>query len=249
MDGLMEPKIILLDDGAGAHNTRHAETMARLQREGAFKDQRIVVLIPAFDQVPTRCMLAWWSLIFPPNNGSVKMCAMGMEVGAAYSSTIESILAHPQISTFPFLLTLEHDNCPPCDGVVRLLERMESHPELAAISGLYYTKGWGGVPQIWGDATKPNDFRPQLPRDGDLVPCNGIGMGFALWRLDMFKDSRLRQPWFKTVASEAEGVGTQDLWFWNDAHKYGYRCAVDCSVRVGHYDRKGDFGMGPDFMW
>ena len=55
----------------------------------------------------------------------------------------------------------------------------------------------------------------------------------------MFKDERLRKPWFKTTADNS-GVGTQDLYFWTDAKKNGYRCAVDCSVTVGHYDVEND---------
>jgi hypothetical protein len=57
-----------------------------------------------------------------------------------------------------------------------------------------------------------------------------------LWRMSMFKDAKLRKPWFKTLASAEEGVGTQDLYAWNDFRKYGYRCAVDCSCLVGHLD-------------
>jgi hypothetical protein len=60
-------------------------------------------------------------------------------------------------------------------------------------------------------------------------------MGFNLWRMSMFKDTKLRQPWFKTLAG-SEGLCTQDLYFWGDARKHGYRCAVDCGVLVGHYD-------------
>jgi hypothetical protein len=126
---------------------------------------------------------------------------------------------------------------------------MEEHPELSCIGGLYWTKGEGGVPQIWGD---PKDtlinFRPQPPDpNGGLVECCATGMGFNLWRLKMFRDERLRKPWFKTVADHT-GVGTQDLYFWSDARKYGYRCAIDCSVKVGHYDLEGKFGP-PDMMW
>jgi hypothetical protein len=66
-------------------------------------------------------------------------------------------------------------------------------------------------------------------------------MGFNIWRLNMFKDEKLRKPWFKTVA-DSTGLGTQDLYFWGDARKYGYRCAIDCSVKVGHYDHDGKFG-------
>jgi hypothetical protein len=124
--------------------------------------------------------------------------------------------------------------------VLKLIERMEAHPEFACIGGLYYTKFEGGVPQIWGDPTDPVlNFRPQLPRPGELVECCGTGMGFNLWRLKLFKDERLRRPWFKTVAGK-EGVGTQDLYAWSDFRKYGYRCAIDCSVLVGHYDAQND---------
>ena len=71
-------------------------------------------------------------------------------------------------------------------------------------------------------------------------------MGFNLFRLSMFKDPKLRKPWFKTETKV--GVSTQDLYFWSDARKYGYRCAIDCSIKVGHYDREGIFGI-PDMMW
>ena len=85
------------------------------------------------------------------------------------------------------------------------------------------------------------NFKPQPPRvDGGLVECNGTGMGFNLWRTAMFKDPKLRRPWFRTVASATEGVGTQDLYFCSDARKNGYRFAIDCSVKVGHYDHKDD---------
>ncbi len=113
---------------------------------------------------------------------------------------------------------------------------------IACISGLYWTKGPGGVPQIWGDARDPfPNYRPQPPDpNGGLVECQGTGMGFALWRLSMFADQRLRRPWFKTICNQAEGTGTQDLFFWSDARKHGYRCAVDCSVLVGHYSLDED---------
>jgi hypothetical protein len=106
------------------------------------------------------------------------------------------------------------------------------------LGGLYWTKGEGGVPQIWGDPRDPVlNFRPQVPVPGELVECCGTGMGFNLWRMSMFKDDRLRRPWFRTLTGiEGTGVGTQDLYFWGDARKCGYRCAVDCGVLVGHLD-------------
>lgn len=239
----MKPQLTVQDFG-GALSKDMDATFARLVKGGSWKKQRVVVIIPAGESIPAKVALTHWNLIFPPNNGVVRILAQGMEVGEAYSHAIENILGHPELSQWEYLLTLEHDNMPPQDGLLRLLEQMEAHPELSCIGGLYFTKGYGGVAQIWGDVRDPiPNFRPQPPDpNGGLVECCGTGMGFNLWRLSMFRDTRLQRPWFVTK-KDASGVGTQDLVFWSDARKYGYRCAIDCSVRVGHYD------TGSDFAW
>lgn len=236
----MKPSLIV-QDFAGAHNADLQKTSARLIRGASWKKQRILVVIPAADLIPAKVALSHWNLAFPPNNGVVRVLAQGMEVGDAYSTAIEQLLAHPELGQWEYLLTIEHDNMPPADGVLKLIERMEAHPEFSCIGGLYFTKGEGGCAQIWGDPKDPVlNFRP-LPPDpnGGLVECCGTGMGFNLWRLKMFKDARLRKPWFKTLAG-SDGVSTQDLYAWGDFRKYGYRCAIDCSVRVGHHDFSTD---------
>lgn len=226
---------LIVQDFSGAHN-KNPETTARLLRGNSWKRQRIVVVIPASQMISAKVALSHWNLAFPPNNGVCRILAQGMEVGDAYSKAIEGILSHPDLSQWEYLLTIEHDNLPPSDGVIRLLEQMEKHPEYACIGGLYFTKGEGGVAQIWGDPKDPVlNFRPQPPVPGQLVECCGTGMGFNLWRVKMFKDQRLKKPWFETKAGK-DGVGTQDLAFWTEARKYGYRCAIDCSVLVGHMD-------------
>lgn len=233
----MKPQITIQEFG-GFHANHLAATRARLLKGGSWKKQRIIALVPADALIPAKVALALWNLAFPPNNGVLRLLAQGLEVGEAYSTTIEQILIHPELSKWEYLLTIEHDNLPPYDGVLKLLERMEAHPEFACIGGLYFTKGEGGVPQIWGDPSDPTlNFRPQPPKPGQLVECCGTGMGFNLWRLKMFKNPELRRPWFRTLrGAHGEGQSTQDLYFWSDARKFGYRCAVDCAVTVGHYD-------------
>lgn len=227
----------------GRHNADLDKSAKRILEGATWKRQRVVVLIPSAATIPAKVALSHWNLIFPPNQAVHRMLCLGLEVGDAYTQAIEAILAHPDLSTWEYVLTLEHDNIPPQDGLLKLIAQMEAHQELSAISGLYWTKGEGGCPQIWGSKDDPaTNYRPQVPRPGELMECCGIGMGFALWRLSMFKDKKLRKPWFKTVAG-LEGVGTQDLHFWGDARKYGYRCAVDCDVLVGHYE------LAADMVW
>ena len=238
----MKPQLIVTDL-AGHHNGNLPEASSRIIRGASWKKQRTVVIIPTADRIPAKCALAMWNLVFPPNNAVVKILALGQEVGEAYTNAIQSVLDHPELSTWEFILTIEEDNSPPNDGVVKLIETMEAHPELSCVGGLYFTKGEGGVPQIWGDPKDPVlNFRPQPPVADQLIECCGTGMGFNLFRIKMFKDPKLRKPWFKTVA-DATGVGTQDLYAWSDFRKHGYRCAIDCRVRVGHYD------VGQDLCW
>lgn len=221
----------------GRHNADLEKSTARILEGATWKKTRVVSLIPAGASIPTPVYLSHMALIFPPNQPAHRMAAVGLEVGEAFSNSIAEILAHPELSQWEYLLTVEHDNTPPNDGLLKLIKRMDQHPEFACIGGLYWTKGEGGVPQIWGDPKDPVlNFRPQPPVPGQLVECCGTGMGFNLWRLSMFKDPRLRRPWFKTIAGK-EGVGTQDLFFWGDARKHGYRCAIDCDVLVGHFDQ------------
>jgi hypothetical protein len=238
----LKPQLVVENFG-GFHNSKINETRSRILRGGSWKKQRIVVVLPAADTIPAKVALSHWNIIFPPNNGVCRILAQGMEVGEAYSTAFEQILAHPDLSQWEFILTLEHDNMPPSDGVIKIVERMEKHPEFSCIGGLYYTKGEGGVPQIWGDPKDPIlNFRPQPPGAiGELVECCGTGMGFNLWRMSMFKDARLRKPWFHTQVQD--GCMTQDLYFWSDARKFGYRCAIDCGVFVGHYD------LATDIVW
>jgi hypothetical protein len=240
---------IAIQDFQGAHNADLGKTRARLLQAGSWRKQRVIVIIPAASMIPAPVYLSHMNLGFPPNNGVYRHLALGQEVGEAYSMAIEQVLAHPELRDWEFVLCMEHDNCPPSDGVIRLVQRMEEHPEFSAIGGLYFTKGPGGCAQIWGDPKDPiTNFRPQLPDPaGGLVECCGTGQGFTLFRLSMFKDQKLRRPWFKTT-SGAAGWSTQDLYLWSDARKFGYRCAIDCGVRVGHFDAEGKFGP-PGMMW
>lgn len=232
----IKPQIVVMGDISGINQSN----VDNYLKSGNWKHQRIAVVIPAGKSIPTKVALSHWNLVFPPNNLVMRLAAIGMEVGVAYSNTFKFILNHPELGKWEYILTLEHDNMPPVDGVLNLLRAADEHPEYTAVSGLYWTKGEGGVPQIWGSVSDyVMNFRPQPPLENQLQECCGIGMGFALWRIEKMKDKRLPDPLFQTKA-DATGMGTQDLMFWQEARKYGHRCAVDTRVRVGHYDSERD---------
>ncbi len=58
--------------------------------------------------------------------------------------------------------------------------------------------------------------------------------------MEMFK--KIPKPWFKTLQEMVPGQGmraaTQDLYFFQEAAKHGFKFACDTRVRVGHWDQQ-----------
>lgn len=230
-------EIITIDEGR--HNSALSAAIQRLNESGQWKKQRIVQLIPGGKSLHPKAYVSHRGLIVPPNQAFVPIYIQDAEVGHAYDEGFSYVLDHPELGTWEYILTIEHDNIPLADGLVRLIRAMEAHPEFACVGGLYWTKGEGGVPQIWGNIEDPIiNFRPQRPEPGKVLECYGTGMGFNLWRIPFLRELKrkgMARPWFKTTAG-IEGSGTQDLYFAQKARQYGFRCAVDCDVLVGHLD-------------
>jgi hypothetical protein len=215
---------------------------ARLAAAGGYQDQATVIVTPSRDgKLDYRWVERSAALLKPMNQKVWHKVWPGLEVGAAYEAALRSVLAHPDLKAWPFLLTWETDNFPEPDALLKLLAAMHAHPEFAAVGGLYWTKGLGGQPMVYGDpAELPRSFRPQVPRLDCVQECNGVAMGFTLWRLAALADPRLPQPLFKTEQAWDPGSGvrayTQDLYACEKLRELGYRVAVDTRVKVGHID-------------
>jgi len=184
--------------------------------------------------IPARVVDSFMSMMRPPNSKTTQLFMAGLEVGDAYNEAIGMIIAHPELSRWPYILTIEEDNLVPPMALLDL-QRELVRGKWDVLGGLYWTKGDGGVPQIWGDPTDEFNFRPIAPIAGKVVRTNGTGMGCTLFRRDVFE--RIDGPWFVTQAGES-GMFTQDLYCFNRAHeqKVKLKVGVDCRVRVGHMD-------------
>jgi hypothetical protein len=229
---------ILIPDNAGIHNS--SDYVARLKKEKTYRDLSTIIVCPTRGMIPARIVQSWQGMIRPMNQKVLGPIFMeGMEVGEAYNSVIKMILENPELSKFKFMLTLEEDNAPPADGLMKLYESIDNYD---AVGGLYWTKGEGGQPMCYGNpADTPINFIPQIPAPDTVTPCNGLGMGFTLFRMEMLRDKRFDYGnWFKTKQEVAyDGsvqVYTQDLWFFQNARALGYKFACDSRVKVGHYD-------------
>lgn len=220
----------------GRHNANLEGSVNRLVKGNSYKDVSTVMILPTRGLIPAKVCNALWGLMNPMNQKFLRMVVEGEEVGKAYNDAVETILTNPELSKWKYILTVEEDNLPPPDGLLKLYESIE---KFDAVGGLYWTKGEIGQPMIYGSPREmPKDFKPQIPQADSIQECNGLGMGFTLFRISMFK--KVEKPWFKTVQEYQHGQGarlmTQDLHFFDKAGREGYRFACDTRVKVGHLD-------------
>lgn len=210
-----------------------------LIKGSTFKDNSTIFLVPTRGLIHPRIVNSWMQMISPINSRKIFDIIEGDEVGVAYNKKITSILNHPQLSKFKYIMTMEDDNIPPRDAHIRLLESIENYD---AVSGLYFFKDVEVVPMVFGNPKDPElEFRPLDIREAwkkkETIECNGIPMGCALWRMDLFKE--IAPPWFITMTDIYNGrvaTCTQDLSFCYRARQRGKRFAVDTRVSVGHMD-------------
>jgi len=211
-----------------------------------YKDSSTVIVVPTRGTIHYKVAAAWENMFAPMNQKRAKLYAVGHEVGRAYEEMVRFVLAHPILSTYKYLMTLEDDNLPPPDAQVKLLDTIE-YCSLDAVSGLYFTKGALNMPMAYGDPksllnTGSIDFKPRdvlkALETGNVVEVNGIAMGCAVWRMDLFRE--FPPPWFVTVNEiiPERGIAcvTQDLYFCERLRRAGKRLGVDLRVSVGHID-------------
>ena len=242
----MKPQIIKDDsEGIGAHNGAIEESIDRVEKSNMYKDCSTVIICPTRGMFPTRVVQSWMKLQKPLNQMIYgPIFAEAMKVDAAYNTLIEYVLGHPELSKAKYILTIEEDNLPPVDGLLRLYDNIE---EYDVVGGLYWGKGKEGFAMIFGDPDggDPRDTKPQTPRQGEVQQANALGMGFNLFKTEIFRN--VEGPWFKTLEGfDDDGIEqkvTQDIYFYRKAAEKGYKFACDNKILVGHYD------SGEDKIW
>jgi hypothetical protein len=231
----MEPRI-LGESYTGLHNLNLEESIEKVEKSKMYRDLSTIIICPTRGLFPTRVVQSWMKLIRPMNQVVAgPIFAESMQVDEAYNALITYILGNNYLKNFKYILTIEEDNLPPSDGLIKLYENIDKYD---VVGGLYWSKSDNAFPMMFGDPNLgPNHSAPQVPKVDEVINVNALGMGFNLFKLDMFKN--IEGPWFKTVEQE-DNMMTQDFYFYRKAAESGYKFACDCRVLVGHLDSKND---------
>ena len=237
----MEPRILVSSEDIGVNNQNLEESIKKVEKSGIYKDLSTVIVCPTRGIFPTRVVQSWMKLQKPLNQQVYgPIFGEGLKVDQAYNELIKYVVNHPLLGTAKYILTIEEDNLPPVDGLLKLYESMD---EYDGVGGLYWGKGPNGFPMIFGDPEgDPLDSKPLVPKQGEVQHCLAIPMGFSLFKMEMFRD--IEEPWFKTEEGlDEDGIErktTQDFYFCRKARQKGYKFAIDNNILVGHYSHQED---------
>lgn len=219
----------------------------------SYQDKSIACVIPTRGSVDVEVIDSWFKLITPVNQKFSKLFIANGEIADAYNTGILLVLNNPTLSKCRFLLTMEDDNLPPQDGILKLIDSMIEHENNGdkywAISGVYWTKPSRDciehAPIAWGcvEDGEWNMKAPPLKEDGSVTQCCLIPQGFTLYDLDLFR--KMEYPWFKVVEWHPHNEGidnepaqTQDSYFFKKVWEAGLKVGIRADVKVGHLDPK-----------
>lgn len=242
-DEIAKLKLAVHSPPEGWHNYRLEEMYDKVIEADSYRERSVVMVMPSIKPVRPEVAFSWMSVMTPANHRVFRISVRNADVDDAYNLAVRDVLDDPNLSKFAFLATFEADNIVPADGLLQLFVDIEE-AQVDGISGIYHTKGPGGVPQCWGNpADVPRNWRPFMPKPDAVTLCNGIGMGFSVYRMDLFR--RVSFPWFKTEQRYTnnlahETIRTQDMYFCDKAaREVGAKFAVSTRVKVGHIDDDG----------
>lgn len=240
--------------------------LAAFKASAAYRRNHCIWLLPTRGMIPLRVERSWWNMRWFMNIPRTMLDMTQMEVGAAYQSGFDIAIKNPACADWPWVWTYEEDNAQPTDVFHQLFGAMwtcidcgadmpsdangnpanpwlcpNGHKGLDGISGLYMTKSDPPMPMCFGTPGgaelefRPREISTQVSR-GEVVECNGIAMGCALWRKDLFRE--IERPWFRTVEKPGSLRGfTQDMYTCQKAKQtVGARFAVHTGVIVAHLD-------------
>lgn len=235
----------------GYHNSK-------IVRGGSYINKSVAIFTPTRSAIRAEVVNSWMNIMYPINHKTNRLMITDDNVETAYNTGFNIMLNHQAYSNSPYILILEDDNVIPPDAVLRLIETMEGQVDgnkYDIVGGLYWSHDVDGIPYCMGNDSfgkfEGYDCENSVPivplPDQDIVPCQIVGLGCCLIRMDFIR--QMTYPYFKTVESydkteeffDRRKYISQDGTFFRTVYKLHGRVACDTRVKVGHIDRETGF--------
>lgn len=169
-----------------------------------------------------------------PEVETVLVTPSRLEIATARNICIEAAL-HQEADYFFWLD--DDTQCPP-DTIQRLLERLETTPDIHMISPMYRVRGYPFKLMAFGETDKKMQWKlidePYKIDEDGLIRCVALGNGCSMIRMDVFRHIRNmgdNSEWYRTGKHH-----TEDAYFCMKAKTLlpGFTCAVDSTFSAMH---------------
>lgn len=131
-----------------------------------------------------------------------------------------------------YVLTIDWDSVFKADDVERLIEIMQTRPELAGVFPVQASRG----------GEKPLVFIDKLDYSKQVTECTFGHFGCSVFRADLFRphdENSLPKPWFMFIPDpqgneNGDARCDEDIFLWRNLYLNGYRVAQANEVQIGH---------------
>lgn len=209
-------------------------------------DPLIGLAIPTWGKVSVTWSIAHRHIGGPLGSNMVELApVVGKPIAEARNELMQAAIDN----NCDFIFFLGDDVLPPGDTIIRLLSRMWNDPELAMVTGVYWTKSWPTQPYIWRGVQRG----PYMDwKHGEFFELDYAGCDCLLIRLSP-EMKALGPDWFSTDwkwnADDGPSLlATEDFYFYTKARKAGLKIWCDTEVQCIHEDRRSGqhFGLTTD---
>ena len=206
----------------------------------------LLIGIPTLGRLqPLQWGLAFKSLNCPINYNANTMVIYGHPIDEA-----RNVIAKEAIKQgAKYLFFLGDDVVVPAHALKSLIFRLEQHPEIGVVGGVYCSKCIPSAPLVFKELGTGSYWDWKI---GEFFEVGGLGMDCTLIRTSVFE--KISEPWFKTIDTDKflDGINnadtwTEDLYFLDKLRKEtDFKVYCDGSVICDHYDGNTKYSLPID---
>jgi len=207
------------------------------------------IAIPTLGRpVPLQWALNFKSMNPPINFNCDFNIVVGKEIGDARNKLAKAALDRGN----KYIFFLGDDVVAPPHTIRQFIYRMENHPGVDVVGGVYCAKADPPAPLVFKGNGGGSYWDWKV---GEFFQCTGLGMDCTLIRTDILR--KIPEPWFKTVDIDKHIDGengleawTEDLYFCKKVTDAGFNIFCDAFIVCDHWDVYGNkiWKLPPDSL-
>lgn len=187
-------------------------------------EKKILIAIPCMDMVSARFAQSLATL------KKVGKCTVSFLMGSLIYDSRNKLAGYAVEAEADYVLWLDSDMVFPPDTLERMMNVLDTHPEIDILCGLYFRRTHPFSPVLFSKLERENDvvvWEDYKTVPDELFEVAGCGFGCVLMRTDCLFD--IGANWFTPFVDAGE-----DCAFCIKARENGYKIYCEPNISIGH---------------